>query len=86
MISTTDAHTIESLEFQAQQLRMLNERLSYVSALFPSASTQWRGPAQQLFDAAVHSLHRDLAQTRSVIDNAEQLTSLAASQLSSRVG
>jgi len=75
-----------ALEFQVQQLRMINERLTYVRALLPSASVEWRGPAQQLFDLGVQELHRDLASARTMIDAAEQRTSTAASQMSARVG
>lgn len=75
-----------ALEFQAQQLRMINERLTYVLALLPTASVEWRGPAQRLFDSGVQELHRDLACARTMIDAAEQRTSTAAGQMSARVG
>ena len=45
----------DALDFQAQQLRMILERLTYVRSLLPDASVDWRGPAQQLFDAGLGS-------------------------------
>lgn len=86
MTNPMDATAQIALEFQAQQLRMINERLSYVRALLPNESVDWRGPTQQLFDAGVQELHRDLASARTMIEAAEQRTITAASQLSARVG
>jgi hypothetical protein len=81
-----DATARVALEFQAQQLRMINERLSYVRAMLPNESVDWRGPAQELFDDSVHELHRDLACARTLIDAAEQRTMAAVGVMSSRVG
>ncbi|QYH34905.1 hypothetical protein [Salinibacterium sp. M195] len=86
MITPPDATAQLALQFQAQQLRIINERLSYVRALLPLASIDWRGPAQQRFDDGVRELHRDLARTRSLIESIESRTMNAASQMSSRVG
>ncbi|EAR26136.1 hypothetical protein A20C1_09654 [marine actinobacterium PHSC20C1] len=81
-----DATAQVALEFQAQQLRMINERLNYVRALLPSVSVDWRGPAQVVFDAGVLELHRDLARACTLIDTAERRTTTAASLMSARVG
>lgn len=81
-----DATARVALEFQAQQLRMINERLSYVRAMLPNESVDWRGPAQELFDASVRELHRDCARARTLIDAAEQRTMAALGLMSSRVG
>ncbi len=86
MTNPIDATARVALEFQAQQLRMLNERLSYVRAMLPNESVDWRGPAQGLFDASVHELHRDCARARTLIDAAEQRTMAALGLMSSRVG
>jgi hypothetical protein len=75
-----------ALEFHAQQLRMITERLTYVHALLPQQSREWRGPAQQLFDWGVSELHRDFARAQSLIEAAEQCSMAAASQLSIDVG
>lgn len=86
MTDSTDAAAYDALDFQARQLRMIGERLNYVSALLPSPSIDWRGPAQQRFDEGVIELQRDLASARTVIDAAAQRTMTAASQMSARVG
>jgi len=86
MTNPMDATAQVALEFQAQQLRMISERLTYVRALLPNRSADWRGPAQQLFDAGVQELHRDLASACTMIEAAEQRTTTAASQMSVRVG
>jgi hypothetical protein len=75
-----------ALEFQAQQLRMIAERLRYVGTLLPEQSSHWRGPAQQLFDAGVSELHRDFARARTMIEAALDGTMTAAYQVSSRDG
>jgi hypothetical protein len=81
-----DATARVALEFQAQQLRMISERLTYVRALLPNESADWRGPAQQLFDAGVQELHSDLASACTMIEAAEHRTMTAANQMSVRVG
>ena len=86
MINPIDAAAQAALEYQAQQLRIISERLTYVHALLPLQSTEWRGPAQQLFDWGVSELHRDFARARSLIQAAEQSSVAAASQLRAHVG
>lgn len=81
-----DATAQLALEFQAQQLRIITERLRYVRALLPLESIDWRGPAQQRFDEGVRELHRDLARTCSLIESVEARTTTAANQMSARVG
>jgi hypothetical protein len=81
-----DAAAQVALEFQAQQLRMIGERLTSVRTLLPNTSVEWRGPAQQLFDVGVQELHRELASARTLIAAAEHRTMTAASQLGARVG
>lgn len=76
----------DALNFQAQQLRMILERLTYVRELLPPSSIDWRGPAQQLFDAGVVELYRDLARVNALVHSAEQRTALACDQMLSHVG
>ncbi|MBH0110172.1 hypothetical protein I6E81_08325 [Salinibacterium sp. NG22] len=86
MNTPLDATARGALEFQAQQLRMIIERLSSVRELLPRAGIDWRGPAQELFDAGVLELHRDLAQARTLVETAEHRTMLALQQMGSYVG
>ncbi|MEL0625562.1 hypothetical protein V6245_01255 [Salinibacterium amurskyense] len=86
MTTPPNAMARDALDFQAQQLRMILERLTYVRSLLPEDSIDWRGPAQQLFDAGVGGLHRDLACVRRLIEAAENRTVMAASQMGSYVG
>ncbi|MEV8252664.1 hypothetical protein AB0O95_01735 [Rhodoglobus sp. NPDC076762] len=82
--SDTAAH--EALDFQAQQLRMILERLNSVRELLPPASIEWRGPAQQLFDAGVVELRRDLARACTLLQSAEHRTVVSSQQMASYVG
>ncbi|EPR75109.1 hypothetical protein ADILRU_2646 [Leifsonia rubra CMS 76R] len=86
MITSLDATAQLALQFQAQQLRIIGERLSYVRALLPLESIDWRGPAQQRFEEGVLEIHRDLARNRALIESIESRTMNAASQMSARVG
>ncbi|MGV8858403.1 hypothetical protein [Rhodoglobus sp.] len=86
MTNPMDVTASVALEFQAQQLRMISERLSYVRSLLPKHGINWRGPAQQVFDSGVQELHRDLASACTMIETAEQRTMNALSQMSARVG
>ncbi|MGV8876122.1 MAG: hypothetical protein ACOH1K_01280 [Rhodoglobus sp.] len=86
MTTPMDATAHAALEFQIHQLRVLGDRLSSVAALLPAQSTQWRGPAQKLFDAGVYELHHDLARAGIFIDSAKHRTMNAANQMSFRVG
>jgi len=74
-----------ALESQAQQLRIISERLNYVRTLLPCASVEWRGPAQRLFDDGVRELHRDLARARTLVDAAEHRSITALGLMSVRV-
>lgn len=86
MNTPLDATARVALEFQAQQLRMIIERLNSVRELLPRAGIDWRGPAQELFDAGVLELHRDLARARTLVETAEHRTTLALQQMGSYVG
>ena len=86
MTTPLDTAAQDALDFQAQQLRMIAERLNYVRSLLPPLSIDWRGPAQQLFDASVLDLQSDLARVTTLIESAEYRTLLAAQQMASHVG
>lgn len=86
MITPLDATAQLALQFQAQQLRIINERLRYVRALLPIERIDWRGPAQERFTEGVLELHRDLARARALIENIESRTTNAANQMSAHVG
>jgi len=86
MDTTLEATARAALEFQAQQLRIISERLNYVRALLPDTGADWRGPAQQLFDSQVVHLHGDLARVHTLVETAEYRTVLAHQQLGSYVG
>lgn len=86
MTTPSDVTAHDALDFQARQLRMILERLTYVRDLLPEASIDWRGPAQELFDVGVIELHRDLARTSTLIQSAEHRTVVAAQHMTSYVG
>jgi len=86
MTTPPNAIARDALDFQAQQLRMILERLTYVRALLPAAGVDWRGPAQELFDSQVVNLHGDLARARTLVETAEYRTAMARQQVDSYVG
>ena len=86
MTTPPNVQAHDALSFQAQQLRMILERLTYVRGLLPDASIDWCGPAQQLFDAGVLDLYRELAVVRTLLEAAYSRTVLAANQMGFHVG
>lgn len=86
MTTPPDTTAHDALDFQARQLRMILERLATVRDFLPNGSIDWRGPAQQHFDAGIADLHRELARASTLIQSAEHRTTVAAQQVMSHVG